>query len=584
MDQWFLPALSEVLSLAEAECGFEAVAGGRDVVGNVSLNRNRHRSAAEAAQQRLKAEREWCGAVAALNCLLQQQFSLTVPATLKYPAVGQEESHAQDFDPSHGLILSGPMPVLTHPALVSRVASCTFTSDPLNPALWLLGERNRHSMPLLPLPEGCTAPASMPRSLVPLLSDDPLSDEQFCVVLTHKLSLVMVLGTDSNGQPAFQFSFDPEVVAQAWHSLRPRVLLAGSTAQLSQLDNCIERFAPAAPDYKTVMQFSRLLLKYMPEPVEWENSRSDAPVRLLSAAVHDSPQAAGASSKSAWRSRNVNRSHSDSDGCVNERTKRPAAVKTNLNRETLEQRLEHLAGGTGTASNERSQAYDVELLQAMAHEVRTPLATIRTLTRLLLKRRNLEPEVIKRLEMIDRECSEQIDRFGLIFRAVELETSETKRAPVHLTSTPLTQVFDSCIPRWQKQASRRNLTLDVVLPQKMPSVVSDPTMLDQVLTGVIENFTASQPAGGHVEVQVMLAGDQLKVQLQCQTGSEKLPANASTSPLKSIGQLLVFQPETGNLTLNLSVTKNLFQALGAKLIVRQKPEQGEVLTIFLPLE
>jgi signal transduction histidine kinase len=34
----------------------------------------------------------------------------------------------------------------------------------------------------------------------------------------------------------------------------------------------------------------------------------------------------------------------------------------------------------------------------------------------------------------------------------------------------------------------------------------------------------------------------------------------------------------------LSVTKNLFQALGGKLIVRQKPQQGEVLTIFLPLE
>jgi len=31
------------------------------------------------------------------------------------------------------------------------------------------------------------------------------------------------------------------------------------------------------------------------------------------------------------------------------------------------------------------------------------------------------------------------------------------------------------------------------------------------------------------------------------------------------------------------VTKNLFNALGGKLIVRQRPQQGEVLTIFLPL-
>jgi signal transduction histidine kinase len=33
----------------------------------------------------------------------------------------------------------------------------------------------------------------------------------------------------------------------------------------------------------------------------------------------------------------------------------------------------------------------------------------------------------------------------------------------------------------------------------------------------------------------------------------------------------------------MKVTKNLFQALGGKLIVREKPEEGEILTIFLPL-
>jgi hypothetical protein len=216
--------------------------------------------------------------------------------------------------------------------------------------------------------------------------------------------------------------------------------------------------------------------------------------------------------------------------------------------------------------------------------VRTPLTTIRTLTRLLLKRPKLDAEIRKRLEMIDRECSEQIDRFSLIFRAAELETSQANLMPVRLTPTSLASAISSCIPRWQKQASRRNITLDVVLPQKMPSVVSDPTMLDQVLTGLIENVTSSLPLGSHIQLQVIPAGHQLKVQLQSQADSSgKLPVSGQPA-IKSIGQLLMFQPETGNLSLNLSVTKNLFQALGGKLIVRHKPQQGEVLTIFLPLE
>jgi signal transduction histidine kinase len=46
----------------------------------------------------------------------------------------------------------------------------------------------------------------------------------------------------------------------------------------------------------------------------------------------------------------------------------------------------------------------------------------------------------------------------------------------------------------------------------------------------------------------------------------------------------MFQPETGCLSLNLDVTKNIFQALGGKLTVRQRPKQGEELTIFLPIK
>jgi len=37
--------------------------------------------------------------------------------------------------------------------------------------------------------------------------------------------------------------------------------------------------------------------------------------------------------------------------------------------------------------------------------------------------------------------------------------------------------------------------------------------------------------------------------------------------------MLMFQPETGNISLNLTATKHLFQAIGGKLIVRQRPQQ-----------
>ena len=521
MYKWILPTLSEVLALSEStlkdcpngKAEWTAENCGGDVISPVSsTNQN--------AVEHVRAEREWCGAIAALEQLLLQSIDSDILASA--------DGHLQ---PYQGLVFASPAAVLSHKAL-SSLPTWIFTADALKSRAGTLfqlppatamqdAETSSYTAGLIPN-------AGL---LVPLVPGDPLFNEQFCLVLTAEFSLVLVLGEDRTGNRAFLFSFEPEVVEQTWQALRGRLVLTSPHFPVSQLDALVEQYYPVAPDYRTVAQFSRLLLKHLPEPLAARDTK-DAATRVESSFANP-----------------------------------------------------HCLLPTAQSTPNRP---DVELLQAFAHEVRTPLTTIRTLTRLLLKRRDLACDVVKRLEIIDHECTEQIDRMELLFRAAELETSTLKHTNAHLTAMSLAQILQHSIPRWQKQASRRNLTLDVVLPQQLPSVVSDPRMLDQVLTGLIENFTRSLPAGSHIQVQVVPAGDQLKLQLlpQSQPGESDTAAEWSSTPpiRKSIGQLLMFQPETGNISLNLTATKHLFQAIGGKLIVRQRPHQCEVLTIFLPLE
>jgi len=502
--KWLLPTLSEILVSQDPTWSLE-----RDSSAPDGMNGDFRRPEARIVLRRARAEREWQGAIAALNYLLQQ-------TTVVSPGEPSQK----------GVVISAPLPVLDSATLLENLSTWTLTSDALEHAAWMPFHLLPASSSLMVLPDPTTP------STLPLLPGDPLTREQFCLVRTAHLSLVMVLGENLAGEPAFLFSFLPEVVQQAWEALRPRILLMGNP-QIYGLDSMIAEFPPVAPDYTTVMQFNRLLLEHLPEPVE--EVRSDRPRRPTPEPVIPAP------------------TH-----CVLPEPTSP----------------------------------DVELLQAIAHEVRTPLTTIRTLTRSLLNRTDLPPAVVKRLQSIDRECSEQIDRFGLFFRAVELETRESNKSRMPLTRTSLTEMFQASIPRWQQQAQQRQLTLEVVLPPQMPTVVSDPTMLDQALTSLIERFTRSLPTGSHIRVEVTPAGEQLKVQLQSQP--EGKPENGHSGcasgkshPMpqtKSVGQLLMFQPETGSLSLNLSVTKNLFQALGGKLIVRQRPREGEVMTVFLPLE
>ena len=353
---------------------------------------------------------------------------------------------------------------------------------------------------------------------LPLIPQDPIAQEQFCFVLTANFGLVLLLGKDSEGNPKFHFSFDPITLGRVWDTLRSRLVIA-KYHRLLELDSLIEQFAPPIPDYHLVTNFSRRLLHHIPD-LDYVTSNSRQ-VEAVAVSELDSGSA---------------------------------------------------------FQNSATSLVEMELLQALTHEVRTPLTTIRTLTKLLLKRKqDFKPNVIERLQTIDRECTEQIERMELIFRAAELESTSPSAKSVELVAFPLEQVFQQNIPRWQEKAKRRNVELDFILPSSLPKIVSNPCMLDTVLTGLMESCTRSLPMGGHIDVKVSTAGDRLKLQVLSQANY------TDNNPFKSLGQLLSFQPATGCLSLNLDATKNIFQALGGKLTVRQRQSQGKELTIFLPL-
>lgn len=349
---------------------------------------------------------------------------------------------------------------------------------------------------------------------LPLLPTDPIANERFCVVFTDKFSLLLVLGEDQWGLSSFQFSFDPVLTQQAWQQLRQR-LVNLRYPQIGALEAIIEVSGSPPPDYRLVSEFSRQLLQNLPDQSNLDLKKTKSPI-----CTEITP---------------------------------PEEDNSNL-----------------------ESGCDLELLRALTHEIRTPLTTIRTIARLLLKRAKVTEDVQKYLETIDLECSEQIQRMELIFRAAELGINPLGDKPIQLIPISLEKVFQDSIPRWQKQAKRRNVNLEVNLPKKLPSVISDPNLLDQMLNGIMEKCTRSMASGSLLQVHISTAGNQLKLQFQTQIKSPN-PA------LKALGKVLMFQPETGNLSLNMKVTKNLFQALGGKFVVRQKPEEGEILTVFLPL-
>jgi len=243
------------------------------------------------------------------------------------------------------------------------------------------------------------------------------------------------------------------------------------------------------------------------------------------------------------------------------------------------QPLVHRGGEAGSGPGPSSE---LALLEALTHEVRTPLATIRTLIRSLLRRTDLSELVRKRLHQIDGECSEQIDRFGLIFLAAELQ-----REPVadqeqrSLARTDLSALLRQLEPLWQQQLDRRGLVLELNLSPELPLVLSDPARLETVLGGLMDRFSRGLPASSRVQLSLQPAGARLKLRLSAlnlQPADGELGGRSDQSQ-ERVGPVLSWNPGTGSLQLSRQATQRLFHSLGGRLAERS----GNDLTVFFPV-
>jgi signal transduction histidine kinase len=419
-----------------------------------------------------EAERQWHLAIAAAQSLLLEQ--------------GQKS-----------VVLAGPLPVFSLP----QVLALTDTWLWLPPAWYQQWQQGQAQS--LPVRVGAPCP-----QLHLVQQSHERQSEHFCLLLTPRWSLLLILEAAEQGQEQrrFQVTFDPTAIEPVMQQLA-REVYQSSREAFAQLQTQLAVLPVQGPDIALISRFTQLLL----------SQSSSASAELTSA------------------------------------EQSPAPV-------------------------EPSAQGDLELLQAIAHEVKTPLATIRTLVRSLLRRADLPDPVRQRLDSIDNECTEQIDRFGLIFRAAELAHQPSRDCA--LARTSLSQMLYASLPRWQRLAARRGVSLSVHWPASLPAVVSDPQMLDQALIGLFDRLSRGLPQDSSIEVEVSLAGEQLKLQLR----AKRSDGTSVSQPGRALGSVLMVQPETGSLSLTHQAAKNLFQTLGGHLRVQQQPACSEVLTVFLPLE
>ena len=224
------------------------------------------------------------------------------------------------------------------------------------------------------------------------------------------------------------------------------------------------------------------------------------------------------------------------------------------------------------------QISEAKLLSAISHEVRTPLATIRTLISSTLKKYKMDESMRNRLIQIDNECNEQIDRFGLIFNAAELVSNEVPTLN-NLAKINLTEIFKKLAPLWNKQLNRRGIYLKIDIPSQLPQILSDSEKLELMLRGLIDKNTRGLKEGSTLILELRPAGQKLKLQLKIQKLESEKKEMQKSDIGSDLGPVLNWNPQTGSLQLSQNATQKLLASLGGH--VTQRRDTG--LTVFFPI-
>ena len=221
-----------------------------------------------------------------------------------------------------------------------------------------------------------------------------------------------------------------------------------------------------------------------------------------------------------------------------------------------------------------------EFLAILAHELRNPLAPIRTGLE-LVRLSGDDPATIERLRtMMERQVTHMVRLIDDL-----LDVSRITSGKIHLQreTATLGALIDAAIEANRAAIDTAGLKLSVHMPEKPIALVVDPTRFVQVLSNLLHNAAKFTDAPGRITIRVQDKGDQLIVTI-ADTGigiaTELLPHvfDPFTQGERSAGR------GAAGLGVGLALAQRIVHLhAGTIEATSAGPDQGSEFTIRMPL-
>ncbi len=214
------------------------------------------------------------------------------------------------------------------------------------------------------------------------------------------------------------------------------------------------------------------------------------------------------------------------------------------------------------------------LLSSVSHDLRTPLTTIVGSAGALLEKEELarDPKTRELLENIQVE-GERLSH--LVQNLLESTRLESGAVQLEKENYPLEEVVGTALGRLEKSLQRR--TVQVEIPESLPLIAMDATLIEQVLINLLENAIRHTPADAGLEISAAIEGPSVVV------GVGDRGPGLKSDELERVFDKFYHSPSSPGSGLGLAICRAIIQAHGGRIWAENRVGGGALFRFSLLL-
>ncbi|CAA9572760.1 MAG: hypothetical protein AVDCRST_MAG88-2507 [uncultured Thermomicrobiales bacterium] len=219
-----------------------------------------------------------------------------------------------------------------------------------------------------------------------------------------------------------------------------------------------------------------------------------------------------------------------------------------------------------------------DLIAAVSHDLRTPLASLQVLVEALNDGVVDDPQGVRRyLALMEGEVGRLNALIDDLFELARLESGalQLDRLP-----SPVQDLISETLERMGAQAGQKGLHLGGEVVGDPPPVLVDGQQVTRVLLNLVQNAIRHTPADGSVTVRAEPAGGEVRLEVR-DTG-EGIPADQLPRVFERFYRGDPARSREAGGGLGLAIARGIVEAHGGRIWVESEPGRGSRFTFTLP--